>query len=118
MWSLEYFMDENEKDWGQEQRHDPEEVSSKDSDMVHDTDSWFLSHVQRHALYLWRGGQVDGSYFEWYAESKVLGSGYLDVLERPEAVMAGFRYLTSLKSTPRSLRAPMHSSLFNKGLYM
>ena len=111
-------MDENEKDWGQEQRHDPEEVSSKDSDMVHDTDSWFLSHVQRRALYLWRGGQVDGSYFEWYAEYEVLGGRYLDVLERPEAVMAGFRYLTSLKSTPRSLRGAMHSSLFNKGLYM
>ena len=118
MWDLEMFMEENKKDWGQEQRHDPEEVSSKDSDMVHDTDDWFISHVQQRALYLWRGGQVDGTYFEWYAEAEVLGRGYLDVLERPEAVMAGFRYLTSLKSTPRSLRAPMHSSLFNKGLYM
>ena len=61
---------------------------------------------------------LNSTYFEWYAEAEVLGRGYLDVLERPEAVMAGFRYLTSLKSTPRSLRAPMHSSLFNKGLYM
>ena len=110
LWHLEMFMDEMFKD--------EDSDLDEDSDMVHDTDSWFLSHVQRHALYLWRGGQVDGSYFEWYAEYKVLGGRYLDVLERPEAVMAGFRYLTSLKSTPRSLRAPMHSSLFNKGLYM
>ena len=108
-------MEENKKDWGQEQGHYPQD---KDSDMVRDTDDWFLSYVQKRALYLWRGGQVDGTYFEWYAESEVLGRRYLDVLERPEAVMAGFRYLTSLKSTPRCLRAPMHSSLFNKGLYM
>ena len=79
MWDLEMFMEENKKDWGQEQGHDPEEVSSKDSDMVHDTDDWFISHVQQRALYLWRGGQVDGTYFEWYAEAEVLGRGYLDV---------------------------------------
>ena len=118
LWHLETFMDESEKDWGQEQGTQGLAWSSKDTYMVHNTDDWFISHVQQRALYLWRGGQVDGTYFEWYAEAEVLGRGYLDVLERPEAVMAGFRYLTSLKSTPRSLRAPMHSSLFNKGLYM
>ena len=118
MWDLEMFMEQNEKDWGQEQLDDPEEVSSKDTDMVLDTDGWFISHVQIRALYLWRGGQVDGTYFDWYPDYEVWGGRYLDVLERPEAVMAGFRYLTSLKSTPRSLRAPMHPSLFNKGLYM
>ena len=103
--------------------------------MVLDTDYWFMGHVKTRATKLWQGEQVDGSMFIWgpgscgpplsnreyYDEpgdddESLLGT--TQVLELPEAVMAGYRYLTSLKSSPRYLRAPMHWSLFNKGLYM
>ena len=84
-------------------------------DVAVDTDYWFMGRVALRAIYLWQGEQVDGSIFKWGRE-KVFRAD--DILELPGAVMAGYRYLTSLKSSPRYLRAPMHWSLFNKGLYM
>ena len=82
-------------------------------------DRWFMDQVMHHAVRLWRGGQVDGSVWEWesefddrqlwrkdswFTEPKVL-------IASRDAVMAGYRYVTSFKSTPRYLRAPMHEDL-------
>ena len=51
----------------------------------------------------WNGGGLDANgYYE----------RVIDILQSPCAVMAGYRYITSFKSTPRYLRAPMHESLF------
>ena len=118
MWGLESVMDEDDKYWGRERGHGMVDTAKKDSPMVIDTDYWFMGFVQSRAMFLWQGEQVDGSMFVWGPEYDDLGDIYQDVLEMPGAVMAGFRYLTALKSTPRYLRAPMHPSLFNKGLYM
>ena len=117
MWELESVMDENDKYWGRERGGNAVDNATMDSPMVIDTDYWFMGFVQSRAMFLWQGEQVDGSMFVWGPEYDDLGSVF-DVLEMPGAVMAGFRYLTALKSTPRYLRAPMHPSLFNKGLYM
>lgn len=118
MWDLESFMDENDKYWGRERGGNAVDLATMDSPMVIDTDYWFMGKVQSRAMFLWQGEQVDGSMFVWGPEYDDLGDIYHDVLEMPGAVMAGFRYLTALKSTPRYLRASMHPSLFNKGLYM
>ena len=85
--------------------------------MVQDPDTWFMNNVAHRAAYLWQGEQVDGSIFEWGSRHEENG-GWNFAMEFPGAVMAGYRYLTSLKSSPRYMRAGMHSSLFNKGLYM
>ena len=37
---------------------------------------------------------------------------YNEIFGMETAVMAGYRYLTSLKSTPRQLRTRMHERLF------
>ena len=71
------------------------------------------------ALRLWKGEQVDGTVLEpWEAEEDGFLLEHNFILALPSAVLAGWRYLTSLKSTPRFVRAPMYWSLFNKGLYM
>ena len=73
---------------------------------------WMMSMLSR-AAKLWRGRQVDGSVWEWKRERD--GVVYhSDNLEMETAVCAGWRYLTSLASTPRYLRTsvPMHPSLF------
>ena len=78
-----------------------------------DPDRWFMDRVMKRAVRLWKGEQVDGSVLEWGGSD---ANGYyervIDILQSPCAVMAGYRYITSLKSTPRHLRAPMHESLF------
>ena len=78
-----------------------------------DPDRWFMDRVMKRAVRLWKGEQVDGSVLEW---GGLDANGYyervIDILQSPCAVMAGYRYITSLKSTPRHLRAPMHESLF------
>ena len=79
-----------------------------------DPDKWYLELVQLRALRLWKGEQVDGTVMgpwgwpEFPDEPKY-------ILGLPSAVMAGWRYLTSLETAPRMLRAPMHWSLLNKG---
>ena len=110
IWSLESRMDGQKMEW------EELKLVDKDNRMVHDPDTWFMNHVSYRAAYLWQGEQVDGSIFEWGSRHEELGE--LDAFEEPGAVMAGYRYLTSLKSTPKRMRAPMHCSLFNKGLYM
>ena len=109
IWSLEILIEKVDI------RGDFDEDYPDPCDIAVDTDFWFMGRVAWRAIYLWQGEQVDGSIFKWGRE-KVFRAD--DILELPGAVMAGYRYLTSLKSSPRYLRAPMHWSLFNKGLYM
>ena len=77
-----------------------------------DINRWFMRRVVGRAVRLWKGEQVGdwkgvGCDAEgWYYPQ------YYDILSYPSAVMAGYRYITSFKSTPRYLRAPMHESLF------
>ena len=62
---------------------------------------------------------VDGSVWEWESEFDARQLWRKDswftepkVLIAPrDAVMAGYRYVTSFNSTPRYLRAPMHEDL-------
>ena len=128
IWSLEHMLDNCESDWADDSPYNK-------SDMVQQTDHWFMGHIKSRAIHLWQGEQVDGTMFLWGPKPRGLALSYAEyydepgdddesllgttqVLELPEAVMAGYRYLTSLKSSPRYMRAGMHSSLFNKGLYM
>ena len=78
-------------------------------------DSWFMDQVMNHAVRLWRGGQVDGSEWEWKSEmDRHTYRWYTypkELMASRGAVMAGYRYITSFKSTPRYLRAPMHEDL-------
>ena len=110
IWSLEFLMEKCDRrgEWA-------EDYPDK-SDAVLYTDDWFMALVARRATFLWQGEQVDGSAFVWGSEADYLPT--YAVLALPTAVMAGYRYLTSLKSSPRFMRAPMHWSLFNKGLHM
>ena len=78
-------------------------------------DSWFMDWVMLHAVCLWRGGQADGSEWEWKSEmDRHTYRWYTypkELMASRGAVMAGYRYITSFKSTPRYLRAPMHEDL-------
>jgi len=82
-------------------------------------DRWFMNQVMDHAVRLWRGGQVDGSVWEWESEFDARQFWRRDswvtdpkvLIASRDAVMAGYRYVTSFKSTPRYLRAPMHEDL-------
>ena len=86
-------------------------------DLNEDPDEWLMDKVLMRAVRLWKGEQVDGSSLQW----KILHKEWkeiepVEILSLPTAVMAGWRYLTSLKSTPRYMRrrAPMHVTLENK----
>lgn len=86
-------------------------------DLNEDPDEWLMDKVLLRAVRLWKGEQVDGSSLQW----KILHKEWkeiepVEILSLPTAVMAGWRYLTSLKSTPRYMRrrAPMHVTLENK----
>ena len=85
-------------------------------------EKYMLESIEFFAMRLWKGEQVDGTilrswaraYEEWGldpAEGSMPGS---HILKWPSAVMAGWRYLTSLKSTPRYMRYPMHEDLFRR----
>ena len=62
----------------------------------------WMDVVEGHAARLWHGTQVGGV-------SMVAPHDYW---ASPRAVCAGYRYLTSLPSCPRSMRMPMHRDLF------
>jgi hypothetical protein len=66
-------------------------------------DGGWLEQVEGRAARLWYGKQVNGDWFE--AD---------DTWRSPRAICAGYRYLTSLASCPRSMRLPMHVDLFAK----
>jgi len=74
-------------------------------------DRWWMDQVRNRAVMLWRGEQVDGQLFEWYRDDAGF-KVYSEIFGMETAVMAGYRYLTSLKSTPRQLRTRMHERLF------
>ena len=76
-----------------------------------DIDRWWMDQVENRAVMLWRGEQVDGQLFEWYRDDAGF-KVYSEIFGMETAVMAGYRYLTSLKSTPRQLRTRMHERLF------
>ena len=89
----------------------PQEDFDDDPYDLMDPDYWFMNKLNRRAMRLWKGEQVDGSSLQW----KILHKEWkeiepVEILSLPTAVMAGWRYLTSLKSTPRYMRrrAPMH----------
>ena len=74
-------------------------------------EQWFMQMVEYHAMELWQGEQVDGSTFNPQTAAKVPldkitfgcdwpGAKYF--IDR--AVMAGYRYLVSFRSTPRHMR--------------
>ena len=88
-------------------------------DLNEDPDEWLMDKVLLRAVRLWKGEQVDGSSLQWkilHANSTWKEIEPVEILSLPTAVMAGWRYLTSLKSTPRYMRrrAPMHVTLENK----
>ena len=78
-------------------------------------DSHFMDKLMLRAVCLWRGGQADGSEWEWKSEMDWQTYRWYtypkELMASRGAVMAGYRYITSFKSTPRYLRAPMHEDL-------
>ena len=85
-------------------------------DLNEDPDEWLMDKVLLRAVRLWKGEQVDGSALQWKIHRELKDIEPVEILSLPTAVMAGWRYLTSLKSTPRYMRrrAPMHVTLENK----
>ena len=83
-------------------------------DLNEDPDEWLMDKVLLRAVRLWE--QVDGSALQWKIHRELKDIEPVEILSLPTAVMAGWRYLTSLKSTPRCMRrrAPMHVTLENK----
>ena len=79
-----------------------------------DPDKWLMDKILLRAVRLWKGEQVDGSPLQWEIDQRWKDIEPREILSLPTAVMAGWRYLTSLKSTPRYMRAPMHVTLENK----
>ena len=63
---------------------------------------------------LWQGEQIDGSILQWGVDERGELIQPREIQAFPTAVMSGWRYSTSLKSTARYLRAPMHVRLENK----
>ena len=114
-----YLEDEIEKIWVDESHPDHQDVR----DNPQGTQEFMVSSIEFHAMRLWKGEQVDGTilrswaraYEEWGLDPTEGGSmpGSF-ILKWPSAVMAGWRYLTSLQSTPRYMRYPMHEDLFRR----
>ena len=46
-------------------------------------DSWFMDQVMNHAVRLWRGGQVDGSVWEWESEFYAGQSSGVEIVGSP-----------------------------------
>ena len=111
-----YLEDEIEKIWGDESHPDHQEVR----DHPEGTQKNMVSQIEFHAMRLWKGEQVDGTVMPSWArcfEEAGMTSGSVParrILKWPGAVMAGWRYLTSLKSAPRYMRYPMHEDLFRR----
>ena len=94
----------------------PQEDFDDDPYDLMDPDYWFMNKLNRRAMRLWKGEQVDGAVLQWGLNDYGELIEPREILSLPAAVMAGWRYLLSLKSTPRymRLRAPMHVTLENK----
>jgi hypothetical protein len=61
----------------------------------------WIDCVDGRALRLWVGEQVNGEF--WVGKAGV---------HSPTAILAGYRYLTSFPSCPRTMRLPMHPDIF------
>ena len=86
-------------------------------DLNEDPDEWLMDKVLLRAVRLWKGEQVNGSSLQWKIHEDLKDIEPVEILSLPTAVMAGWRYLTSLKSTPRYMRSPMHVSLESRSWY-
>ena len=99
-----------------------EEILEKEAycgydDLNLDPDKWLMDKVLLRAVRLWKGEQVDGSSLQWEINQRWKDIEPREILSLPTAVMAGWRYLTSLKSTPRYMRSSMHVSLESRSWY-
>ena len=86
-------------------------------EVLHQPEKYMLEHIEFFAMRLWKGEQVDGTVMQsWariYKEENITpavgGTIRADRITKfPSAVMAGYRYITSFKSTPRCMRPLMH----------
>ena len=123
IWSLEEELEDDDDDWcvcagGNPEHPDAECDYYKDIYYKFGTfetpDKWFAHQVERRALHLWRGEQVDGS--TWSGPQSPARVPLEDMYIWPgadwpgakyfmdRAVMAGYRYLVSFRSTPRHMR--------------
>ena len=120
IWSLEEELEDDDDDWngGNPEHPDAECDYYKDIYYKFGTfetlDKWFAHQVERRALHLWRGEQVDGS--TWTGPQTPARVPLEDMYIWPgadwpgakyfmdRAVMAGYRYLVSFRSTPRHMR--------------
>ena len=114
---MEYIWHMEETDF---EPSDGLELPTEEDDISGRVNRWFMRRVVGRAVRLWKGEQVGEYYFDWKgvgcdAEGWYFPE-YYDLLSYPSAVMAGYRYITSFKSTPRYLRAPMHPSLFRRSV--
>ena len=111
-----YLEDEIEVAWHDEKEPNHQEVR----DYPEGTHNFMVTSIEFHAMRLWKGEQVDGtilpSWANFYKECGTTDCSFpaQELLAWPTAVMAGWRYLTSLKSTPRFMRYPMHEDLFRR----
>ena len=111
-----YLEDEIEVAWHDENEPNHREVR----DHPEGTQNFMVTSIEFHAMRLWKGEQVDGTVLQsWakiYREENILqGTIRADRITKfPTAVMAGYRYLTSVKSTPRCMRPQMHEDLFSR----
>lgn len=111
MWSLEQELEDVTPD------DDDVRDLYGDLTFVTDPNKWFLREMVRRAAQLWRGEQVDGTVHDrWGLEDDGVPDGPpkhpTEVIRYSTAVMAGWRYLTSFKSTPQYVRPGMHDLLF------
>ena len=92
-------------------------------EVLHEPDKYMLENIEFFAMRLWKGEQVDGTVLQsWariYKEENITpavgGTIRADRITKfPSAVMAGYRYITSFKSTPRCMRPLMHDDLFSR----
>ena len=109
MWSLEQDLEDVT----------PDDDDVRNQQIITDPNKWFMRDMVRRAAQLWRGEQVDGTVHDrWGLEDDGVPDGPPKhpkvVIRYSTAVMAGWRYLTSFKSTPQYVRPGMHDLLFTR----
>ena len=76
IWSLEHMLDNCESDWADDSPYNK-------SDMVQQTDHWFMGHIKSRAIHLWQGEQVDGTMFLWGPKPRGLALSYAEYYDEP-----------------------------------
>ena len=112
IWSLEEELEDDDDVWngGDPEHPDAECDYYKDLYYKFSTfetpDKWFAYEVERRAMDLWQGEQVDGSTFKFdlYGVSAWTWPGAKYFMDTPSAVMAGYRYLLPCCKTLVTLR--------------